>query len=161
MDINQTVTDNCITDRNYTIYQDERRLNVSSQFDYAKSFDRWMLVSAGSTLGLSTTFISQVVPLATAKWTSWLALGWLCLIISVIAILISMHCSHYAFGASVNAMDDIAEERGFATEDFWRHVRERQSKCLYAKAVNVLNWTAIGSFVPGLGLVIAFVAKNL
>src|SRR5437588_12136302 len=68
---------------------EQRRLFIDLQNQSSQSLDKMIEALAGGALTLSVAFIRQTVPEAMPGTTVFLALAWLLLVLSLLAILIS------------------------------------------------------------------------
>lgn len=74
---------------------EQRKLYIDLQNQSSQSFDKMIVTLAGGALTLSLAFIRQTVPEAMPGTTVFLALAWLLLILSLLAILISHFTSQF------------------------------------------------------------------
>jgi hypothetical protein len=74
---------------------EQRKLFIDLQNQSSQSLDKMIVTLAGGALTLSIAFIRQTVPEAMPGTTVFLALAWLFLILSLLAILISHFTSQF------------------------------------------------------------------
>src|SRR5690242_19694128 len=91
-------------------YLNERRFALEAERDQSKLIDQAVLSLSGGALGVSLTFLREFAP-HPAPSTQWLLmLGWAALIVSMLLVLVSMHCSQSALRHHVDSLD--RDQRG-------------------------------------------------
>jgi hypothetical protein len=112
------------------------------------AFDKAVLTLSGGALGVSMTFIHQIVqsPSVGSLWI--LGMAWSAFACSILAILISLLTGQWAINKAIQQIDanTIHDERA----GLW-----------YAQVTSGLNITACGMFVLGVGLMAWFCLENL
>lgn len=128
--------------------EQHRRWLVEAGHVASRDFDRTVVLMAGSALTLSITSVNSLVPTPVLCSTPWVALGWTSLILSLLAILISMLTSQHAIKNEILALD-----AGTATQ-------ERSPGGGFAFATHLLNVFAATTLVLGFVFILVFVLMN-
>ena len=144
----------------YEAYLSERAQLVKNGFEAYRDYDKWLMTVAGSALALSITFLKDIVPFASAKFTGFALGAWASLLLSITACLVSVLLSPVAHDYYRKCMDEIGTAEGFGY-DFWGKVRIRQNEGVVALLTRICNCLALGLFVLGMGFLIAFVWVNV
>ena len=143
----------------YARYLKERDGLIANGFATSRDFDKWTLTVAGASLGVTFSFLKDVVPLATAQ-ALWLAShGWLALGLAVAALLVALKCGHEAHESFRHYLDESAAKG--CDEMLFRRAREMQIKCPYARATEKLRWSGLALTVVGILFLMLFVWVNL
>src|SRR5579871_2484192 len=132
------------------VYLEERRGLIEQEAEQSRSYDKAILTMTAGGLGLSLTFIKDIVP-DFAACTSWLLyLGWALLVTSLLTTLCSFRASVQAFRRQRAILDRI--QRGEGThENSVNHV---------SRVTAWLNYASLVAFVGGAAAVTLFVALN-
>ncbi len=85
-------------------YLEQRKVYIDLQHQVSESFDKWVLTLASGALGLSFTFIRQIVPLIKPETLNFLSASWACLVIAILAILFSLFTSQVGM---IKACDEL------------------------------------------------------
>lgn len=111
-------------------------------------YDKTVLTLSGGALGLSMTFISDIVDLTSVVQLSYLICAWTCWAVSMSIILFSHLISHYAIRHAIIQVDrkEIYIKRPGGKLDF---------------LVSSCNWASGMLFIAGLVWMIWFVKLNL
>jgi hypothetical protein len=114
-----------------------------------RSFDNAILTLAAGALGLSLTFITDIVP-TIRECTGWLLYGgWTAFVSSLLITLCSFQMSAAAIRRQIAIMD--AEQQGDSSRD---------SRNCAVKWTAFLNWATLLLFIAGAALLTVFVALN-
>ncbi len=127
-------------------------------FEASRDLDKWLLTIAGAALGLSFTFLKDVVNLTAANALWLLGFGWLSLVSAVALSLFSLYTGQRAHVRYRECLDDAALKGLDVT--FAERAREAQSKRVEAKLTEWLNLFAVLTALAGLGLLLVFVFVN-
>lgn len=142
----------------YAAYQDHRKTLIAGEQERGKSFDNYLLTLSGGALGLSLTFIGDMVTPGAIE-SAWLIIvSWLLLVGTVLAIMVTIYLSHEAHGKFCEILDEECAKGG---RDFWKRVRVRQKQIWQPKAVRALNKISLATFAVGIGCMLAFTFVNL
>ena len=82
-----------------------RQWLVAAEHDASRDFDRAVMALAGGALGLSVTFIHEIVASPVYRSSVWIALAWGCLSLSLLSILVSMLTSQHALRRAIKQVD--------------------------------------------------------
>ncbi len=66
-----------------------------------ESFDKTVIALSGGALGLSLTFVKEIVDLANALQTQWLLTAWICWTTSLLCVLLSFWLSAKAMRKAI------------------------------------------------------------
>lgn len=133
------------------VYLQERRELNEAEAEQIRSFDKSILTLSAGALGLSLTFIKDVVP-KFGPCTSWsLYVGWACFVVSLLLTLSSFQISALAIRRQRAILD--ADQIG-------TDVGQRFGN-LPARWTNGLNWASLYIFVFGAAMLTLFVALNV
>lgn len=110
-------------------------------------FDKILLVLAGGALGLSLTFVKEVLGANVVPSSKFLlGSGWVLLVASLLAVLASFCASRYALGSTIKRLDG---------GDRKAHVGR------WATCTEILNIAGGALFIAGISLVVWFACVNL
>ena len=135
-------------------YLDERRALSDAEAEQSWLFDRAILVLSGGALGLSLTFIREVVPQVGANTVGWLVGGWSLLIASLMATLISFQVSQLAFRRQRDVIEHLYGHKADEEAD------AEKTENTPASWTNRLNIASLGLFIMGTIALTVFVAIN-
>ena len=125
---------------------DEAELEVSGRYD------KWILTLCGGALGLSITFIEKIAKNPTPDTLFWLKFSWGCLVISLLAALLSLVTSQSAIRENRNEID-------------LAHLEKRAPSLSFPKwftcITNGLNWGSLFIFILGVIFLCIFSFKNI
>ncbi len=141
----------------FPTYKEERNRNVETLSRQAKFIDQTVLALAGGGLGLTLTFLHDLV-ITPPKWTPLLFLGSGLLILSIIFVLWSLHSSQAAIGLLISQMDEAAKEAHDSVEMIFTDEKFVNS---HAKLTSRLNTWASGFVVAGIAAISIFAYVNL
>jgi hypothetical protein len=117
-----------------------------------EQFDKALLTLSAGALGLSVTFIKDIVPLSTAVQIGLLFGSWCLFALAILSTLASFIASQRAFDRSLRD-----------AEEYYLHgnssARARHGMAL--TVTQVLNWSSTVSFVIALVLTILFATQNI
>lgn len=145
-------------DKVYTAYQDQRSRLLDSERDLGNNFDHYLLMLSGGALGLSLTFIGDVVTPGKVVWSWVILVGWALLVLTVLVMLACIRISLDGHEKFRDILDDECSKGG---KDFWKRVRERQRKLPQPRWVGVLNWIGLATFAVGVACLLVFTLVNL
>lgn len=128
------------SDLNYKIYFEERKSLVEAKREQSQLFDKAILTLAGGALGLSLTFIKEIISSHKPVQIYWLILAWICFIVSMLSTLISFLTSQCACSTQI----EILEESYFNDTN-----KKSENNKIAAKWTNCLNWISILTFIMG------------
>jgi hypothetical protein len=134
------------------VYLQERRDLIQAEAEQTRSFDKSILTLSAGALGLSLTFIKDVVPKFT-PCTGWLLYaGWASFVLSLLLTLSSFQTSIWA----------IRHQRAILDEEATSVVGKiERSRNLSSQFTALLNWSALILFVLGAAALALFVAINI
>jgi hypothetical protein len=125
-----------------------RQWLVTAEHDASRDFDRAVMTLAGGALGLSVTFIHEIVARPVPCSVVWLGLAWGCLALSLLAILVSILTSQHALRLAIKQVDDQTVHRVHRPGGWLSGVTEG------------LNVTAALALVLGLMFLVVFALLN-
>jgi len=125
---------------------DEAELEVSGRYD------KWILTLSGGALGLSITFIEKIAQNPTPGALSWLKCSWGCLVISLLAALLSLVTSQSAIRENRKELDLAHSEKRAPSLSFPRW---------FTNITNGLNWGSLSLFIFGVIFLCIFSFKNI
>jgi len=147
-----------IGERAARMYEQERSRYIENEFQTSRDFDRWSLTVSGAALGLSVTFLKDVVSAGAVRHHWVLALAWVSLIASIGMILAALKCGLWAHRVFRLCLDDAAKEK-FDGQMFVR-ANDKQSACRSARWATSLRWGGLATCLLGLALIILFAVLN-
>jgi len=133
------------------VYLQERRELNEAEAEQIRSFDKSILTLSAGALGLSLTFIKDVVPKVAPCTSLFLYVGWACFVVSLLLTLSSFQISALAIRRQRAILD--ANEAGTDVG--------QQFGNLPARWTNNLNWASLYIFVFGAAMLTLFVALNV
>ena len=145
-------------DEAYAAYLTHRELLVKQEFDTSRDCDRWTLTVSAGALGLSFTFLKDVVSPSHAHYLAVLGTAWVLLVLSVASTLVSVHLGHFAYHAFREALDKTASKH--LGPSFWDEVPKAHSRCWQTKACRWAAWLGATFAVFGLLALLAFGILN-
>jgi len=86
-------------------YIEQRKTYIDLQHEMSQSLDTKVITLAGGALGLSFTFIRQVVPQAKPETVRFLGAAWICLVAALLATLLSVFTSHVGMIKAIEGLD--------------------------------------------------------
>lgn len=137
---------------NYQVYIDERKALVEGEQASADHFDKHILTLAASALGISVVFLEKIAPKPDPTTFIFLYISWLSLVISMLFTLSSFLTSQHAH----RRQRKILEEEFFPKKEHKKKLKNR-----WGILTMWLNWTSIGAFIIGVGMLAWFSIKNV
>lgn len=130
------------------IVADYRGLLTATEQHSQSEFDKAVLALSGGGLGISFTFLKDIVGFANAVHLCVLVAAWICWTLSSTSILLSFYTSILAQRRAIKQLDAgrIGMERPGGGWDF---------------ATNSFNLTGLLLFVVGLVMMVIFLSSNL
>lgn len=139
------------TDLRRALFNDTYAELVKKQISNAENLDRSVLTLSASALGLSLTFIKDIVKLPQAHTLWALVFSWCLFGVSVVSTIISLLSSQEAIRLQI-----------LAAEKYYIHRDELALKeSLASKLTTRLNLTSGFAFVTGIVLTVIFITTNL
>jgi hypothetical protein len=120
----------------------------------SENFDKYLLTFSSGALGLSLSFIKDVVPLKEAIWIPWLIASWVAFLLCILVTLFSFRVSIRALEKMVPHLNEFYLEG--KVDAFNKHLEDRWTKAV--------DWCAYGGiilFVLGLIFTMMFVGANI
>lgn len=140
--------DNNTNDLEYEVYLESRKSYVESKGKSSEMFDKSILTLAAGALGLSITFINQIVETIKPGTLFWLGIAWVGLCLSILSTLISFRTSVESFEKQIKILDDS-----------YPNIPTISNK--YITITKALNWVSTASFIVGTGCLAVFSYINL
>lgn len=120
----------------------------------SENFDKYLLAFSSGALGLSLTFIKDIVPLKDAIWIPSLIVSWGAFILCILVTLASFRISMRALEKMSPVLDDFYLNG--KVDAFNKHLDDP-----WTKAVDWCAWAGIILFVLGLIFTMMFVSANV
>lgn len=136
------------------LHDEYRRKVWEDSTSQSESFDRYLLTLSGGALGLSLTFLKDVIPLRSAVCVPLLIISWGWFILCILVTLVSFRISIRALEKMVPYLNEFYLEGN--AEAFNQHLES-----LWTKAVDWCAYAGIICFVLGLVFTMMFVGVNL
>ena len=133
-------------------YLQERRSLFEGESEQSRLFDRAVLTLAAGALGLSITFIHDIVPKYDENTVIWLIYSWFGFISSMILTLVSFQTSQQAIRVQRDILDTKYNPQA---------VESRTSDNPCSRYTNRLNWASLFTFGLGTIFFAIFVIVNL
>jgi hypothetical protein len=164
----QTQKNSFSEDEEQKEYLEQRKTFIDLQHQVSQSLDKMVITLAGGALGLSFTFIRQVVPEAKAETIGLLATSWVLLVIALLSTFLSVFTSQVGMIKATEELD-IIYGRKISQQ---RHQHILKSVCSFiGKSFNstfgwrpltqILNFVAIVLTIVGLIFLIIFGVQNI
>jgi hypothetical protein len=131
------------------VYLEERKLLIDEEREAARTFDKAMLTLSGGALGLSLSFIKQLVP--HPHLIGLLATAWSSLAVALLATILGLHISQSAIRRARDMLD--GDQRGDKDALNQKNTPARWTDCF--------NWIAATTFMVGIVLLVMFALLNL
>ena len=131
------------------MYLDYRQGLVNSKFKVAEGFDKALLALSGGALGISMTFIKDIVTRPGYKWI--LVISWTCFGLAIIILLLGYLVCRKAYMQEIVSLDAIQE----------KSKKTNNKKNAWTKATEVANTFALIFFITGLVLLATFIFINI
>lgn len=138
---------------------EEMRSNVS------KEYDKWLLTLSGSALGLSLTFIKDVLP-HDRTWILmvFLYLAWVIFALIIMITITNIQLSYSAFQKHRQIADQKYElyvKNKLSHNELWDGIRFEQDNVKRNHYIEWFNWINLVLFIVGISFLIIFVGCNL
>jgi hypothetical protein len=140
-------------DDTYTAYRDERNRLTDAENNYAKDFDKYVLMLSGGAIALSIAFLRDLVGDAAIRNAGLLIGAWVFLALAAGMVVFGLYLNPISQRKFRNILDEQAQEGG---EKYWARVRDGQQKCWLPKIINSLNVLSVAAFLLGLFLLLWF-----
>ncbi|MGD0785395.1 MAG: hypothetical protein ABR969_06250 [Sedimentisphaerales bacterium] len=148
--MNNNHNDNTWREREqYKLYLDYRQELANSKFKVAQDFDKALLTLSGGALGISMTFIKDIVTKPEYKWI--LVVSWTCFGLSIIILLLGFYVCRKAYTQEILFLDAIQE----------KVIKANNNKNTWSEATEVANISALVFFIIGLILLATFIFINI
>jgi hypothetical protein len=152
---------NSIEKTKYQVYIDERKSLFNASLEQSHLFDKAILTLASGALGLSLTFIHQIIPEGCEPRNIYsLILAWIFLTLSILSTVISFLTSYKACIRQI----EIMEIKYFSGEENKKNEKlknkKNNSNC-YRRITKWLNIFSILCFVGGIFFLAKFSVQNL
>jgi hypothetical protein len=135
----------------YKVYSEERKALVQASAEETHKFDRTILTLAAGAFGLSLAFIKDIVPDIKPGTLTWLIIGWIAFILTLISTLISFLTSQSACRRQI----EILEKTIF---DKCEREKEKNIPAVWTGRLNIFS---IITFMTGVIFLALFVIFNL
>ena len=129
-----------------------RQLYDEAELEVSGRYDKWILTLSGGALGLSITFIEKIAKNPTPDTLFWLKFSWGCLVISLLAALLSLVTSQSAIRENRKELDLAYSEKRAPSLSFPRW---------FTYITNGLNWGSLLLFILGVIFLCIFSFKNI
>jgi len=123
-----------------------------AELEVSGRYDKYILTLSGGALGLSITFIEKIASNPTSDTLIWLKLSWGCLVVSLLAALLSLVTSQSAIRENREELDSAHSENRAPRLSFPRW---------FTYVTNALNWGALLLFILGVVFLCVFSFKNI
>ncbi len=140
--------------RGQQLHDEHRRKVWEDLKSGSENFDKYMVTLSSGALGISLTFIKDIVPLKQAVFVPALIVSWVSFVACILTTLISFRLSIRSLEKMMPYLD--AYYLKGETEAFNQHL-----KSLSTRAVDWCANIGIGLFISGLILTMLFVSKNV
>ena len=128
-------------------YLDERKLLVETERDTAKTFDTSLITLISGALAISLVFMKEIAP--TPHSISLLVASWVSFVLALLLIMASFLTSQKATRKQRDILDALQADASANQVN-----RE-------ANWTNLLNWSAIITFIFGVVFLVCFAATNV
>lgn len=145
-------------DRVYDAYQAQRNKLLDSEQELGRSFDRYLITLSGGALGLSLTCVANLANPGPIRGVGWLVVSWTSLALTILLVGAMMRFSQVGHERFRDILDIECAKGG---DEFWKRVRDGQSKRWEPRIVGFLNWGSLGMFVLGIISLLVFTVVNL
>jgi len=161
----QNIVGDDYTLKRFDVYVQERSKELESQLQVSERFEKSLILISGGALGLSMTFIKEVVS-APLIYSCLLYLAWFSLAGSLCLCVVSLFCSLRAIARKIINLDEnelrqrIIEGTAQQNESNRQFEKNDINSNPYGTVVKWLNFIAVGCFVVGIIALTFFVVKN-
>jgi hypothetical protein len=131
------------------MYLNYRQGLVNSKFKVAEDFDKALLALSGGALGISMTFIKDIVTRPECKWI--LVISWTCFGLAITILLLGFRVCRKAYIQEIESLDARQE----------KSKKTNNKKNAWIEATEVANNFALIFFIIGLILLAAFIFINI
>ncbi len=149
-----------ITKDVYSSYLEERQKLYEGELSAQRDYDKWLITLSGGALGLSLTFLKEVVPLDKARFLWAAATSWGLFASALVVCVFGLYLSAVAFRRFAKCLDTEAKSKFGCGPDFLTRVRKRQERDWCARWVSKLNCAGLAMFGSGVLSLAVFVAVN-
>jgi len=132
------------------VYLDHRKSLEQLANDQLKTFDRSILTLSGGALGLSLTFLDNLIGPGTPRHPYMLGTAWAAYVVAIICNVLSYHTSWFDMQRELKKWDDC-----YTTGTGYRCGGNR-----FRTLTLVLNYASLGGFIVGTVLLIWFCCLN-
>jgi len=146
-----------VNNERYKTYVKERDNALEAKLKVSERFEKTIFLISGGALGLSLTFIKDVVP-APFFLPYFLYLAWSFLAISLCLCLVSLYCSLEAFHKKVENLDKAERQQQYNLNS--QLVQTGQSSVPYGNVIDRLNLIAVICLCVGIIALIVFTIIN-
>lgn len=147
-----------MNDKVYGAYQDQRNKLFEVEQEYARRFDKYLITLSGGALGVSLTFIRDIVPSDEARWLWMLFVAWSLLLVTIVLVLVMIRYAQDGHEEYRTILDEECEKGG---QRFWRRVLERQGRSRTPVIIGRLNKVSLVTFGVAVVLLFVFTLFNL
>jgi hypothetical protein len=134
---------NGVEDAEYEDYVSQRNATIEREMAAAATYDKFLVTLAGGALGLSMTFLSDIVGKDAKAVLPLLFWPWVLLGLSLACSLMGHLFSQYSFRAFVKALDSAMQAR-IDSKETAKEVK------VATWHINVMNWLALACLFSGL-----------
>ena len=123
------------------------QINLADQ-ESIRSFDKSLITLSAGALGLSLTFVKEIVGPANVESTQTLVIAWICWIASLAMTLFSFYCSHLALRKTMEQIDNGT-------------INSQSPGGRWTVITNGLNALSGVAFLGGVVFIVIFVSINI
>ncbi len=142
------------SERAVKLHDEYRKKVWEDSLSGSENFDKYLLTFSSGALGLSLTFIKDIVPLKDAIWIASLIVSWVAFIFCILITLASFRISIRALENMKPVLDDFYLNGN--ADAFNKHLQDP-----WGKWVDRCAWGGIILFVLGLFFTMMFVSANV
>jgi len=163
-DEEQNIVGDDYVSKRYDVYVQERSKELESQLQVSERFEKSLILISGGALGLSMTFIKEIV--SAPSFLSWLYWAWGFLAASLCLCVVSLFCSLQSIHRKVINLDEKELRQRIVEGTVQQNESNRQFEKIdinsnpYGTVVEWLNPIAVVCFCVGISALIVFVVKN-
>jgi hypothetical protein len=143
-------------------YLEDRASRLATYRDSEKTYDHWVLTLSGGLLGLSMTFLKDILGQNKLEHPRFVVASWAALGISIGCILINLRLSPVSERRHIAIMDDEFEYY-YRDKDPFRRITKRfetaKMKCQFW-LMESLNWLSLLALLSGISILGYFVFSN-
>lgn len=134
---------------------DFRKILLDRELRIGEGFDKTLITLSGGALGLTVTFVKDVVGPGQIVCASWLLAAWVLWSVSLTSILAAYYFGQLAYRRAIEQFDARLQSDSDETVD------KEKFGGVYTDVVNALNKIGATAFVLGLAAIIVFTFMNL